>query len=283
VARKIQETLNAEANEAAEKLMVRAKQNTPEGARARAELRNKVEKNPGAFKAGFLKDIEEADPAERKKQEAIEAQGAVNAKAIEKRMAEVDAQAGFEAGGRANERAYAAKQKAKQDQAADRYAGSMEGGAIGRELLAKPELDDTQLEDRIKTAMAKAGVAADEIGELAPAIAKKLREKLDKDVERRALDRGIGDVEARKQLSKEAEKAAKAERTKDAGPLQVMNDKQYFDKLLTASLNAADLGVPKEQLAEAKATNKTLKEIQKGLAKPARPGPALFGRGGPPR
>ncbi len=150
---------------------------------------------------------------------------------------------------------------------ATRVTGALEHGGVGRELLANPKMDEDALKSKIRNAMEAAGASAEEIVAVLPIVARKLKEKLEKAVEDRALDRGISTDEARKLLVREENEKAKQERIKDAGPkAQVMSTDQYLSKLLTAGLNKADT-TPKDQLEAAKTTNKKLDEIKEALAK----------------
>jgi hypothetical protein len=163
--------------------------------------------------------------------------------------------------------------EAQHEKESERVAGSMMGGKINRDLLQQGgAMSDAVLQGKIADAMKRAGMSADEIGELLPRVARKLREKTDKAVEARALDRGTGEAAAREHLVKEANEAMKRDRMKDTGPkAEVMTDASYFSKLLTAGLNRTGGDDPKviakDQLAEAKTANKNLVELKKAFEK----------------
>lgn len=165
----------------------------------------------------------------------------------------------------------------------ERITGAMEHGAVGRSLLKTAAIDEENLRAQIAESLKKAGMGAEEIGELTPEIARKLREKIDKDVAQRALDRGITAEAARAELSKEEERNFRARELKSAGKSEVISTETYMNKLLTAGLGKTDAALAMDTLTEARSSGRTLREIHRALLRArARGGPPVFGPGRTP-
>jgi hypothetical protein len=151
------------------------------------------------------------------------------------------------------------------DRESSRLAGAMVGSAVGRDLLNET-MTDEMLHGQLRPAMARAGMNSEEIDAAADGVARKLREKIDNEVQARALERGVSVEEARAQLSIDAGERAKREGEGGMPRSRVISDKQYLDNLLTAGLKKQD-PMPGQQLAEAQKTNAKLDKIAANLKK----------------
>jgi hypothetical protein len=152
---------------------------------------------------------------------------------------------------------------AQQRQAeADRLAGPL-SRTVGQSMLENPGMDQDMVRDRVKEALKKAGVAAEDIGKLAPMIAQKLKKQVDEEVQGRvASGQAKNEQDAYKQMLKDEKDRDKSDREKYGGKAEVTSEKSYLDRLLVAGLNRGDTkDVPKQTLDEAKATNKKLDSL----------------------
>jgi hypothetical protein len=189
VARKINESLNAEALSAASKLMARAKHAGPEGDQARQQLKNIVAANPKAFHPDFGRMLDEAAPAKLKPGFA----------SIEEQLRQEE----IETGGRENERAYVKRQKDR----AKATAGTLED-KVGSGLLSKPGMSDEALERAVREAMEAAGLGEERHG-AAGEVARQVREQINEKVRVHGAKTGQSEEQARADLAFEAREKAK--------------------------------------------------------------------------
>lgn len=245
----------------------------------RPELAARVEAAAPAKLAPGFATIEE-----QMQQEAFEAHGRANTREFLKKQAVKEAkdreeQEAIEVQGRRNIKAYEKQQRDRQDRENSRLADTMAGGAVGRSLLANERMSQEDLETRVRGGLSKSGMKKEDIESVTADVAKKLREKVDKEVESRSLTKVIGKDEARAQLSTEAEERSLKEEERDMPKSQVMSTEQYLNQLLTASLNKPDKDVPKDHLKATEEGNKILEDIVVVLEEQNKNnGPAVFAR-----
>jgi hypothetical protein len=177
-----------------------------------------------------------------------------------------------------------AEGKAKRDRVeaeAERVAGAMNRG-VGQKLLEQGgDMSQGDLFARVKKDLDRAGIESKKVAELVPEVAKKLRENLDKAVQARMFERGIGEGQARAQLLKEEQARDRADRIKEGGKTEIVSTDEYLKRLFVAGFTKGDKDdVPAKQLAEQQAGNKKLDKIADVIAKSQKGNhPATFAGG----
>ncbi|WP_406699225.1 hypothetical protein V5E97_10145 [Singulisphaera sp. Ch08] len=180
----------------------------------------------------------------------------------------------------------AARQK---EEAADREASRLSnalGASVDSAILDSVERGENSLRSSVRSALAKAGVAAEEIGELTTRVADKLSAWVNNNLNERVLKVGTTNAEARTNRVEAATEPNPKSNPQSSNTStidsKVLSDKQYLDRMLVAGFSspAERDKIPARQLDEQKNTNRKLENLTRAVMDKNRQGDvARFARG----